>query len=140
MSMRMFTSYNHHLIKNEDLNHHGTLYAGRTMEWFVEAGFIAAAHWVAPENIVCRAVHGVTFASPVERGEIVEFISKIVLAGTTSLVAHVRMSASERSVVDGFITFIHVDANGKAMPHGITIEAENEQERDLQQKAMLLKK
>ena len=31
------------LVKGEDLNHHGTLYAGRTAEWFVEAGFIAAA-------------------------------------------------------------------------------------------------
>ena len=26
-----------HLIKSEDLNHHGTLFAGRTAEWLVEA-------------------------------------------------------------------------------------------------------
>lgn len=25
-----------HLIKSEDLNHHGTLFAGRTAEWLVE--------------------------------------------------------------------------------------------------------
>ena len=30
------------LVKSEDLNHHGTLFAGRSAEWFVEAGFIAA--------------------------------------------------------------------------------------------------
>ena len=31
------------LIKSEDLNHHGTLFAGRCAEWFVESGFIAVA-------------------------------------------------------------------------------------------------
>jgi hypothetical protein len=28
------------LVKSEDLNHHGTLFAGRTAEWFVESGFL----------------------------------------------------------------------------------------------------
>lgn len=32
-----------HLVKSEDLNHHGTLFAGRTAEWLVEAGFVTAA-------------------------------------------------------------------------------------------------
>ena len=31
--MNMVTMINHHLVKNEDLNHHGTLYAGRTADW-----------------------------------------------------------------------------------------------------------
>ena len=28
-----------HLVKSEDLNHHGTLFAGRTAEWLVERRF-----------------------------------------------------------------------------------------------------
>ncbi|MEL7655970.1 MAG: acyl-CoA thioesterase, partial [Bacillota bacterium] len=32
-----------HLVKSEDLNHHGTLFAGRSAEWLVEAAFVAAA-------------------------------------------------------------------------------------------------
>ncbi|NTU75550.1 MAG: acyl-CoA thioesterase, partial [Anaerolineaceae bacterium] len=41
--MDIQTCVTQHLVKSEDLNHHGTLYAGRTAEWFVESGFIAAA-------------------------------------------------------------------------------------------------
>ena len=33
------------LVKSEDLNHHGTLFAGRTAEWFVESGFIQQPHY-----------------------------------------------------------------------------------------------
>ena len=32
-----------HMIKMDDLNHHKNLYAGRGIEWMVEASFIAAA-------------------------------------------------------------------------------------------------
>src|SRR5665254_21309 len=32
-----------HLVKSEDLNHHGTLYAWRSAEWLVEGAFVAAA-------------------------------------------------------------------------------------------------
>ena len=34
--MPIYKTY--HLVKSEDLNHHGTLYAGRNAEWFVESG------------------------------------------------------------------------------------------------------
>jgi len=45
MNMETLTIY--HLIKSEDLNHHGTLFAGRGAEWMVEAGFVAAANFAA---------------------------------------------------------------------------------------------
>ena len=47
------------LVKSEDLNHHGTLFAGRMSEWFVEGCFIAAAtSYGNPEEIVCVKLHG----------------------------------------------------------------------------------
>jgi len=49
------------LVKSEDLNHHGTLFAGRTAEWFVESGFIAAASILDPKTIVCLKIHGMYF-------------------------------------------------------------------------------
>jgi acyl-CoA hydrolase len=109
------------LVKNEDLNHHGTLYAGRSAEWFVEAGFIAAAGLTRPEDIVCLKIHGMTFLRPVRGGDIVTFESSILLAGRSSLHAYVRMHIKGEQVMDGFITFIHVDGEGKAKPHGIVI-------------------
>jgi len=35
-----------HLIRPEDLNHHGILLAGEMVKWLVEAGLIAAFRWV----------------------------------------------------------------------------------------------
>ena len=119
--MEPLTFTTNRLVKNEDLNHHGTLYAGRSAEWFVEAGFIAAAGLTRPEDIVCLKIHGMTFLRPVRGGDIVTFESRIILAGSSSLHAYVRMQAKGEAVMDGFITFVHVDREGRAQPHGIVI-------------------
>ena len=46
--MRMYETL--HLVKGEDLNHHGTLFAARAAGWFAEAGFAAAV-------CECRSVY-----------------------------------------------------------------------------------
>jgi acyl-CoA hydrolase len=127
-----------HLVKSEDLNHHGTLYAGRSAEWFVEAGFIAAARIKPPNSIVCLKIHGMTFSRPVKCGEIVTYNSKIIYARTTSLVAFIDVRAKEELVVRGFITFIHVDDDSKPIPHGITIIPVTEEDRRIQEEAIAL--
>ncbi|MAT40783.1 MAG: acyl-CoA thioesterase [Anaerolineaceae bacterium] len=128
------------LVKGEDLNHHGTLYAGRTAEWFVESGFVSAANLTNPENIVCLQIHNMQFSHPVRKGEVVCLESRIVHAGNTSLVAHIHMSTQKHEVLEGFITFIHVDKDGKPVKHGITIEPSTEAEQELQKRATQLKR
>lgn len=139
MTLTAFTLY--HLVKSEDLNHHGTLFAGRSAEWFVEAGFIAAAEKSRPENIVCLKIHGMRFNRPVQRGEVICFESKIAFAGRTSLVASIKMKGKEDQdqIVEGFITFIHVDMEGKPIPHGVILNPETEEEFKLQESAQNLR-
>lgn len=108
-----------HLVKGEDLNHHGTLYAGRTAEWFVESGFIAAASMTKPENIVCLKIHGMTFTRPIRKGELPVFTSRVVLTGETKIVSLIEVRILGKLAVRGFITFIHVDLEGKSSPHGL---------------------
>lgn len=119
MEFPIYTSV--HLVKGEDLNHHGTLYAGRTAEWFVESGFIAAASMTKPENIVCLKIHGMTFTRPIRKGELPVFTSRIVLTGETKIVSLIEVSVLGKLAVRGFITFIHVDLDGKRLPHGLDI-------------------
>jgi acyl-CoA hydrolase len=128
-----------HLVKGEDLNHHGTLYAGRTAEWFVESGFIAAASLTKPENIVCLKIHGMTFTAPVKPGSLARFDSKIVFTGTTRIVAYIRLSVKDEDVVKGFITFINVDKENHPFPHGIVIEPGTEEDQRLFDEASKLK-
>lgn len=119
MKIRKVTT--NHLVKGEDLNHHGTLFAGRAAEWFVESGFLAAAAWVPTENIVLVKINSMTFSRPVKRGAVLRLDSEVVRAGRTSLEAHIEGSAGGVISLEGSITFVNVDTEGKPMAHGIVI-------------------
>jgi acyl-CoA hydrolase len=130
---------NYHLVKQNDLNHHGTLYAGRCADWFVECGFIAAASLTKPENIVCLKIHGLLFSQPARLGDILCFESKIVYSGTTSLIAYVQVVKKGKLLLEGYITFIHADLEGKPVPHGITIIPTRPEDKKLQEEAKRLR-
>ncbi len=117
----------HRLVKSEDLNHHGTLFAGRNAEWFVEAGFIAAASMTSPENIVCVNIHGMVFKKPIKKGSIIRYESRIVKTGTTSLVAYVQVFIDhvDQFLIDGFLTFVHVNKEDQPIPHGVSLDESN---------------
>jgi acyl-CoA hydrolase len=131
------TSVTMRLVKSEDLNHHGTLFAGRTAEWFVESGFIAAAALLDPRYVVCLKIHGMFFTKPARSGDVLKFSSKVVCTGKTSLTAYVKVEKSndDKTFVDGFVTFIHVDEETKPASHFIEIRAETEEDIKLQEAA-----
>lgn len=130
------------LVKSEDLNHHGTLFAGRTAEWFVESGFVSAAAILHPSRVVCLKIHGMYFTKPVRPGQILKFSSKIVFAGKSSIVSYIRVTTGgdEESFVNGFITFIHVDETTNASPHHILIQPTTDEEKALYDEARILRK
>ena len=138
--MKLRTHVVNHLVRSEDLNHHGTLFAGKTAMWVVESGFIAAASLTHPENIVCLNIHGMLFKKPIRNGQVVRFESRVVLAGKTRLVSYVKVvnNADDDFLLDGFISFIHVDLQGKPVPHGIVIEATDPEDVALQERARAL--
>ena len=136
MSMKIYTT--HHLIKSAELNHHGTLYAGLTAEWFVESGFVAAAALTRPENILCLKIHGMLFTKPVEKGTVVRFESRVCLTGKSRIISYIQMFAHEEPVLEGFITFVNSDEQHKPLPHGIIITAETPEEQTLQERAKAL--
>jgi acyl-CoA hydrolase len=136
MDFPQYTSM--HLVKGEDLNHHGTLYAGRTAEWFVESGFIAAASLTKPENIVCLKIHGMTFSRPIRKGDLAAFTSQVVLTGETKIVSYIQVKVHDKVAVHGFITFVHVDLDGKPQPHGYVYEPHTDEEKALHEEAKTL--
>jgi acyl-CoA hydrolase len=129
------------LVKSEDLNHHGTLFAGRTAEWFVESGFIAAASLLNPQNIVCLKIHGMFFTKPAISGDVLKFSSKVVFAGKTSLTSyvHVDKNGIDKPLVDGFVTFIHVDEETRPSPHFLEINPVTDEDKNLYQTAKNLR-
>jgi acyl-CoA hydrolase len=133
----------HRLVKSEDLNHHGTLYAGRSAEWFVESGFVAASSLINPKNLICLKIHGMHFSSPVLPGECICYNSKIVYSGKSSLIAYIKVAKVRKPdviIVDGFITFVHVDEDTTPRSHGIIIEPETDEDIMLNKRASELGK
>ena len=129
------------LVKSEDLNHHGTLFAGRTAEWFVESGFIAAASILNPQNIVCLKIHGMFFTKPARSGDVLKFSSKVVFTGNSSLISyvHVEKNGDDNPLVDGFVTFIHVDEKTRPSPHFLNINPVTDEDRVLYETAKNLR-
>ncbi len=140
--MQIKTFVSHRMVKGEDLNHHGTLFAGRTAQWFVESGFIAAASLTHPKNILCLKIHGMLFKKPVPSGSVIRFESRIVHAGTTSLTAFIQVfdSDTENFLLEGFITFVHVDETERPTPHGLIMEPSDAESLGLQERAKKLLK
>jgi len=136
--MAFKSSLSFRLVKGEDLNHHGTLFAGRCAEWFVESGFVAVAAFLNTKNIVCLKIHGMEFLYPIHSGDVLAFDSRVVRAGKTSLSVYIKVY--EQKKVDdifseGFITFCHVDDRTRPIPHNITLVADTPEEKNLQQEA-----
>ncbi|WP_459129149.1 acyl-CoA thioesterase [Guggenheimella bovis] len=115
-----------HLVKSADLNHHGTLFAGRSAEWLVESGFICAATSLGrPEDIVCINIHGFVFKKPIPKGDVLMMTSYIAKVGSTSMTVYVKAESEITGIspTDGFITFVCVDSkSGMKTKHGITLD------------------
>ncbi len=129
---------NYKMIKSEDLNHHGTLFAGRCSEWFVETSFIAAGSRLNPKHIVCLKVHGLEFLHPMRLGNILGFESSIVHVGRTTLTVYTKIheiNSPNIKRLDGFITFCYVDNESKSTPHNLTLEFSTEEEKHLHERA-----
>jgi len=131
------------LIKSEDLNHHGTLYAGRSAQWLVEAGFIAAASEHGdPRDVLCVKVHGFTFKEPVPPGDIITFWSRVVKTGNSSILVYVKATSeiSKKAHLDGFLTFACVDpVTLKQKRHHIVLdEPADREEREIRERAAKL--
>ncbi len=134
-----------HLVKSEDLNHHGTLYAGRSTEWLVEAAFIAAAaEHGRPQDVLCINVHGFVFKSPVEKGSILTINSRVAKVGKTSITVYVKAVSEieQRQIVDGFLTFVCVEPDTKdRKPHGIVMDdAISDEEKEIRERAEALRR
>ena len=137
--MSFQTLVTNRFVKSEDLNHHGTLFAGRSAEWFIEAGLMAVSGLLPADNIVCVKLNEMSFTTPVKLGDIARFEATPVYAGKSSIITYNAVYVGEKKLIEGFITYVNIDKNGKAQPHGIKLTAETEEEKLLQEKAAKLR-
>ncbi len=123
-----------HLVKSVDLNHHGTLFAGRMAEWLVEVGFMTAraALGCPPENVVCARLHGMDFRKSVGSGATLVLEGRVAYVGASSLTVYVEAWPLETlratlPYTDGLVTFVHI-VETRAVPHGLVVDTPEEGE------------
>lgn len=122
--MRRYKSI--HMVRMEDLNHHGGLYAGRGSDWLMESSFITAclAHG-DKHGILYKNTHQFDFIKPVEPGDVVSYEGTIVRTGKTSLTIHVHLKNEHTGEVhgEGYTTFVTVAPDTKQpVEHGIVLD------------------
>ncbi|QHI73230.1 acyl-CoA thioesterase [Aminipila terrae] len=120
-----------HMVKMEDLNHHQSLYAGRGIEWMVEAAFIAAAlEHGERHGLLYRNTHQFSFNKSVEPGEIISYCSMLVRTGTTSLTMRVALisEVTGELCAEGYVTFVTVKPHThEKIEHGIKLDETHDQ-------------
>lgn len=77
------------------------------------------------------------FTKPAISGDVLKFSSKVVFAGNTSLTSyvHVEKNGADKSLVDGFVTFIHVDTETRPSRHFLEINPITEEDKYLYETA-----
>ena len=88
-----------------------------------------------PEHIVCLNIHGMVFSRPIRKGELPVFTSRVVLTGTTKIISLIEVHVRGNLAVRGFISFIHVDLDGKPQPHGLDFVPQTAEEKALFEEA-----
>ena len=91
------------LMMPRDTNHEGSIFGGVILSHIDQAGYVEARqHGI--NRWVTAAIDRVEFVAPVFVGDIVDYLTKTVRIGTTSVTVDVRVEAERR--VDG--TRVHV--------------------------------
>ena len=113
-----------HLVKPEDLNHHGTLFAGQMARWLIEAGLILSSRLTGkPEDIVCVQLNAMTFKKPVNNGNLIEIQTMVSYLGSTSLMVYSQVLREPETipVITNSATFVTVDKDGRPYMHGLKL-------------------
>ncbi len=127
-----------HLIRKADLNHHETLFAGRSAEWLIETAYMSAVGILKTDAVVAVNVRDICYLAPAHAGEIIRIEGRPIYAGNTSLTVYVSATVGKQKALEGFVAFVHVGTDGHSEPHGITIEPATAEERALQERARKL--
>ena len=132
-----------HLVKPEDLNHHGTLFAGQMARWLIESGLILSSRLTGkPEDIVCVQLNAMTFKKPVNNGDLIEIRSMISYLGSTSLMVYsqVLRKQEKNPVITNSATFVTVNKDGRPYKHGLKLsDSYIAKNRDVCEKAVKIR-
>jgi acyl-CoA hydrolase len=68
-------------------------------------------------------IHGMKFLLPAGKGDIIFLKTTVANVGTTSITAYGRVTRNDEDItlIEGYVTFVCVDHEGKKMPHHLIL-------------------
>jgi acyl-CoA thioesterase YciA len=108
------------LMMPRDTNHQGTIFGGIILAHIDQAGYVEArSHGL--HRWVTASIDRVDFKAPVQVGEVVEFKSRTIRVGRSSVTVQVvvdaqRLDGSWARVTEAQLTMVSVDEAGRSIP------------------------
>lgn len=116
-------------------NNHGTMFGGEVMAMMDKAAAIAALRFCR-NPLVTASSERIDFRTPIQAGEIIEAIARVIYVGRTSMITRVHIYAEHALIGDrrlcttGYFSLVAVDAQGRpvAVPQLALEDAQAEAE------------
>jgi acyl-CoA hydrolase len=119
----MASKFQHQMVvRQEHLNHYGSIFGGRVLSVIDELAFIACARTYPRNNFVTRAIENAAFIAHARLGDMLEFSFGIEGIGRTSVRVKVETlvynssTGKVQKTFDGCVIMVCVDSEGKAIP------------------------
>lgn len=103
-------------------NHYGTLFGGHALRLMDQAAFISASRYCRSTVVTARS-EKVEFHTPVQQGQLVELVARVVAVGKTSMKVEVKLFAEQllsgKRQLCTRGRFVLVALDGRGRPKGV---------------------
>lgn len=109
------------IVLPNQTNGHGTMFGGDVMAMMDRAAAIAALRFCRTP-VVTASTERIDFRTPIQAGEIIEAISRVIYVGRTSLIVRIHIYAEHPLIGDrrvcttGYFSMVAVDQAGRPVP------------------------
>ena len=112
------------MVFPDQTNHYGTLFGGHALRLMDQAAFISASRYCR-STVVTACSERVDFHTPVQQGELVELVARVIAVGKTSVKVEVQLFAEQllsgkrQLCTRGCFVLVALDSQGrpKGVPH-----------------------
>jgi len=109
------------IVLPNQTNNFGNMFGGEVMAMMDKAAAIAALRFCR-QPLVTASSERIDFRTPIQAGEIIEAIARVIYVGRTSMITRVHIYAEHPLVGDGrvcttgYFSMVSIDAQGQPIP------------------------
>jgi uncharacterized protein (TIGR00369 family) len=109
------------IVLPNQTNNHGTMFGGDVLALMDRAAGIAALRFCR-QPVVTASTERIDFRTPIQRGEIIEAIAKVIYVGRTSMIVRIHIYAEHPLIGDrricttGYFSMVALDQAGQPVP------------------------